>query len=241
MIYHPYLIPDRIDKNELLDRDEIALNDAAKSFDDLRKINRFLGGVGVYNKTLFRLLRVYPPSQHISMLDVGTGSGDMSGEVLKRCRSQRMNITLTGLDVQPKFLQLAKRRHTGTNGFNLIVSDAFTMPFNDNSFDVVISNLVLHHYYDRAGELLEEMYRITRHAIVINDLLRHTIPLLFFKLYSPFFVKSPITRYDGEVSIRRAFSFSEIQRLLEGSNFTDYSFVRHWSFRFGLVIWKKRW
>lgn len=235
------LIPDRIDTDELLDKTDVDLREAAESFDDLHTINRFLGGAGVYKKTLFRILRTYPRTRHLSILDVGAGSGDMSADILKRCRSHINSVTLTGLDVQHKFLRLVRQRQAPVNNIDLVASDAMTMPFIDNSFDVVISNLVLHHFYDTADELLCEMYRVARHAVVVNDILRHRMPLLFFKIFSPLFVDSPITQYDGEVSLRRAFSFAEIRRLLHGTDYTDYYFVKHWSFRFGLVIWKKRW
>lgn len=196
--------------------------------------------MGIYKKSLFRILRNYPRHERLSILDVGTGSADLSTEVLRRCRT-RYPATLTGLDVQPQFLALAKHRYSGNGELNLVASDALSMPFIDNSFDIVISNLVLHHFYEQAGELLEEMFRVARFAVVVNDLLRHSIPLTFFRLFSPLFIRSSITKNDGEISIRRAFTFSEVRRLMQDRRFEDYYFVRHWSYRFGLVIWKKRW
>ncbi len=235
------LVPERIENEEILDRDEIPIREVEKTFDDLLRINRFFGGFGVYKKTLYKLLHGYPRDRRLSLLDIGAGSADLAFTILRNFKLQHDNFALTGLDVKHRFLQLAKHRNPDNSQLNFIVSDAFKMPFKDNSFDIVISNLLLHHYYDRALELMSEMYRVARYAVVINDLLRHRIPLLFFKLFSSMFVRSPITQNDGIVSLRRAISFSEIRQILGSSNFADYNFVRHWSFRFGLVIRKKQW
>lgn len=239
------LVPERVETEEILDRDEIPIPEVEKIFDDLLRINRFFGGFGVYKKTLYKLLKGYPRDRRLSLLDIGTGSAELAFTILNNFKLQYDNFddnfALTGLDVKHRFLQLAKQRNPDNSQLNYIVSDAFRMPFKDNSFDIVISNLLLHHYYNRALELVSEMYRVARYAVVINDLLRHRIPLLFFKLFSPMLVRSPITQNDGIVSLRRAISFSEIRQILGSSNFTDYNFVRHWSFRFGLVIRKKQW
>ncbi len=236
-----FLVPERVEKDELLDREDVDIDSAVESFNDLRRINYYLGGIGVYKKALFRILRNYPRDQALSILDVGTGSGDLSAEISHWCSKQQIDAAITGLDIQPRFLQLAQQRHTANGQLQLIASDALNMPFQDNSFDIVISNLVLHHFYDRAENLLNEMFRVARDAVVVNDLSRHSVPLLFFKIFSPLFVRSPVTRYDGEVSLRRAFSYSEIYRFLKNSSFSNYKLMRHWSFRFGLVLWKTKW
>lgn len=235
------IVPDRIETEEILDRDELPIQMIEETFDDLRIINRYFGGFGVYKKTLYKLIQSYSHDRHISILDVGAGSAEITCAVLNGFGFHSDNIAITGLDVQHRFLQLARRRNPKNPQLNLITSDAFRMPFKDNSFDIVISNLFIHHYYERTLELIAEMHRVARYAVVINDLIRHRIPLIFFKLFSSLFVQSPVTKYDGIVSLRRAFSSTEIRKLIESSNYLDYYFVTHWSFRFGLVIRKKRW
>jgi len=239
MIHHSVLVPERIEKPELLDQNDVDFISAVESFNDLYRINRYLGGIGVYRKSLFRLIRDHPSNTKLRILDVGAGSSDMAVDVLKKSFAQKKNAMITGIDIQPGFVRLAKRNYAHVDRLYHVVSDAFRLPFNDNSFDFVISNLVLHHFHSNARSLLNEMYRVSKKAVIVNDLLRHKIPLTFFKVFSPFIARSPITKYDGEVSLRRAFSYKEIHRLLERSNFKHYSIIRHWSFRFGLVIWKE--
>ncbi len=232
------LIPKRVEKEEKLDRNDVAIKDVKESFNDLHRINRYLGGVGVYRKSLYTLIRENPSGEKLRILDVGTGSSDLTVEVLREAQKIHNNVSITGLDLQHRFLDLAKKNHGNIDRLHLVVSDAFQMPFHDNAFDFVISNLVLHHFYNRADRLLNEMYRVSSRAVVINDLLRHRVPLLFFKLFAPVITRSHITQYDGEVSLRRAFSLPELRTLLEQSHFDHYTLKKHWSFRFGLIIRK---
>ncbi len=236
------IVPERIENEEILDRDDVPVHEVVDCFDDLKKVNLYFGGIGVYKKTLLRVICTYKRENPISLLDVGAGSADMAHQILKRYNSEYKKIKVTVTDIQSNFLQLGKQLNSNDdNRFSMVASDAFRLPFRDNSFDIVTSNLLLHHFYDDALNMIHEKYRVARHLVIINDLLRHRIPILFFKLFSPVLARSPITRYDGNVSLRRSFSMSEIRRLLESSNYSDYYFVRHWSFRFGLVLWKKRW
>ncbi|MGZ4808839.1 MAG: hypothetical protein ACXV7D_05860, partial [Thermoanaerobaculia bacterium] len=56
----PLLTPPRIDEPELLDEHDAPRADVERSLRDLRRINRYLGGVGIYRRVLARLLGERP-------------------------------------------------------------------------------------------------------------------------------------------------------------------------------------
>ncbi len=87
-----------------------------------------------------------------SLLDVGCGTG-IATELFP-CKK-------TGIDPSADLLKSAK--------FKTIVGKAESLPFPDNSFDIVISLTAVHNFDDsRKG--LEEMRRVSRRDMVISVL-----------------------------------------------------------------------
>ena len=93
-----------------------------------------------------------PPNA--SVLDVGCGDGRISSLI----RSRREDVTVRGIDVLVR------------NSALIPVSkfDGETIPFGDNSFDVVMFVDVLHHTADPMV-LLREAARVARSSILLKD------------------------------------------------------------------------
>ena len=51
----------------------------------------------------------------------------------------------------------------------------------------------------------------------MNDLVRHSLPLAFFRLTRPIFARSYLTRYDGQASLRRCYTMEEMQSIVAGT------------------------
>jgi SAM-dependent methyltransferase len=94
------------------------------------------------------------PPRGARWLDVGCGTGAFSELVLSRCSPSG----LAGVDPSPEQID-----HVGKllPGHTFEVADSAAMPFDDNSFDVVASALVLHFVADRA-KAFAEMKRVLR-------------------------------------------------------------------------------
>ena len=82
------------------------------------------------------------------ILDAGCGSGPLAAELVSR------GADVTGFDGSPAMIDLARRRLGGT--VPLTVHDlAEPLPYEDESFDVVVASLVLHYLEDWDGPLAE--------------------------------------------------------------------------------------
>jgi ubiquinone/menaquinone biosynthesis C-methylase UbiE len=81
-------------------------------------------------------IRMFRPSQGMSILDVGCGTGSHL-ELY-----QRYKCHLYGLDLSPSMLAVARERLGDTARLDL--GDATDMPYEDDEFDLVISMLSLH-------------------------------------------------------------------------------------------------
>lgn len=210
--------------DELLDVGAAPPAEAARSLADLRRINRWLGGRAVLLGMLDAEVR-RAGIERFSMLDVGAASGDLAAAVVERFPRARVVLC----DLKP--------RHLDGSRLERVAADAARLPFSERSFDFVAVSLLLHHFRDEdAARLLAGLGRLARHAVLVNDLERHWLPLLFIRVTAPLFARSSITRHDAPASIRQAFCPGELTALARAAGFRDAAVRRHWPwFRLSLV------
>lgn len=103
-----------------------------------------------------------------SVLDIGTGTGAWIASLNKKNISKAY-----GIDFSKKMLKQAKKNHSGID-FKLANAESLSK-FEDNSFDVVTASFVLHGVKkDKREKLLNEMKRISKKYVVLNDFIGKT-------------------------------------------------------------------
>lgn len=215
------LTPERVDTEELLDEHDAPRAEMERSLRDLRRINRWLGGVSIYR----RLLERAAPLR--SVVDVGAGTADQVGSV-----DVPMRIALDF-----KFDHLTYLRDAPVHR---VVGDARHLPFRDDSIDAVTSAHFFHHFSPEDNVvILREALRVARKAVVINDTRRHYAPLLFIRLVSALRLVGRITRYDGPASVRRGYTIAEARAIAQRTGAGRAEVRRAFPFRFGLLLWKQ--
>jgi ubiquinone/menaquinone biosynthesis C-methylase UbiE len=122
------------------------------------RYNRHANGLwsSVYRRPAADIARVAPSGAEV--LDVGTGPGRLLVELARR----RADLGLTGLDVSADMVAHAARNLAPySDRARAVVGDAAGLPFPDDSFDLVISSLSVHHWPDvEAGAA--ELARVLR-------------------------------------------------------------------------------
>ena len=81
--------------------------------------------------------------------------------------------------------------------------------------------------------------RVSRCAVLINDLIRH--PLHLALVYAGFaLMRSHVSRVDGVASVRRAYTPVEIREMLAPILSSDerLEISTHYLFRMGVIVWK---
>src|SRR5688500_17474518 len=165
------LRPDRTDEEELMDRPGHDPAVLADNLNDLRLVNRWLGGAKLTVQALERLLGPQRP-EPLCILDVGAGGGDIARVVAGWARRRSRSALVVAADLSHEILSIAAR-HGRAGALRFAVCDGLRLPFADGQFDVAVSSLMLHHLRPAAAvAVLKEMRRVARLGVVVNDIVR---------------------------------------------------------------------
>jgi len=100
-------------------------------------------------------LTLYPPRNNLSVLDIGCGTGT------QLALYQRPGCSLTGLDLSPAMLAVARRKLGAAAELHL--GDASQLPFPEALFDLVTIVLVLHEMpFLLRSAVLQECSRVVK-------------------------------------------------------------------------------
>jgi SAM-dependent methyltransferase len=196
----------RTDAVELLDSGRLSSSEVAANLADLARLNRLPGGTDASVRAIERLA---DSGNALRVLDVGTGAGDMPVAFARR------GWGVVAVDHNPAVLAVARSRLAGTARVELVQAEAVDLPLDDGSVDVAHGSLLLHHLAPaEAAQALREMRRVARLGVVVNDLRRGLLPLAATWVTVLALGRSPVTRADGVVSARRAYTLAELDDLL---------------------------
>lgn len=214
------LVPARLDTPELLDDHDAPPDDVDRSLRDLRRINRWLGGIPIYRRLLRRFAAIR------SVLDVGAGSADCL---------ERTHLPLRiALDFKIDHLVLSRDTR-----IRRVVGDAARLPFLNHAVDVVTSAHFFHHFTaEENTTILRESLRVARKGVAVNDTRRHYVPLLFVHLIGTLRLVGRITRFDAPASIRRGYTVAEARAIAERTGAPRIQVKRAFPFRFAILLWK---
>ena len=198
------LTPPRRRGVEILDSPDVDPRLVTRSLADVARANALFGGVSSAVAELMTVLRNSP--EVTTLLDVGTGLGDIPRRARELARRNGVELTTIGLDWA---VELARASRPSLD-FS-VCADALRLPFADHSIDVVMCSQVLHHFSGGdAGVLLREMNRVARVRVIVSDLRRSWIAAAGLWLASFPLRFHAVSRHDGVVSVLRGFTPEEL-------------------------------
>lgn len=216
----------RVVTPELLDSDAGTPDEITVALADLRRINRWFGGIGTTRKMIERVAR-QTGRREFSLLDVAAGSGYVPEAVARVLARKGIRLDITLADRSPA--------HIGACA-NGISADAAALPFRDRSFDLVSCSLFAHHLApDELVRFAAEGLRVCRTAMLINDLRRNALFLALVYAGFPLF-RSRFTRHDAPASVRAAYTEAEIAEILSAAPAARIEVHRSYLFRMGIIL-----
>ena len=202
--------------------------EVAASLSDLNRINRWFGGISTTTSMIRRVAQKLGVLS-LSMLEVAAGSGYVPERARQKLVHDGIELKVTLLDRAPSHL---------VNGNRAIAGDVLALPFRDASFDLVGSVIFLHHLSpEQVIQSVNEALRVSRTAVLINDVVRHPMHLALVYAGLPLF-RSRLTHHDAPASVRQAYTTAEIRDLLKRTSAARVEIHRHYLFRMGVMVWK---
>ena len=187
-----------------MDRPGVDVGDFRANFDDIEFANRHFGGSSpVTREVLSRVTSLGT----LGVLDVGCGSADIARALV---RAEATSVTIVALDSNAQILAIARERTPASAPITFVHADGGALPFDDASFDIAMCNLALHHFEPPAAvALLRELRRVSRVTPLVCDLVRSRVAFAGAWLFARILAKNRLTKHDGPLSVRRAYTPSE--------------------------------
>jgi ubiquinone/menaquinone biosynthesis C-methylase UbiE len=198
-------------------------------------VNRWLGG---RRALLHHLGALLPAQGRAEVLDVGTGSGDLPRAIADHARDSRRPIRIVATDNHPQILDVARTHCASYPEIEVQRADALALPFADDAFDVALLSMVLHHL-EGADQVhaLRELARVSRRGVIVGELERSRINYLGARLLSATVWRgNRLTRHDGPLSVKRAFTPGELLRIAGEAGLRKARVYRHVFYRLVLLI-----
>jgi SAM-dependent methyltransferase len=172
------------------------------------------------------------------IVDFGCGSGDVLKYIARWARSNKFQVKLTGIDRNPDAIQYLNKNCSDYPEISGIASDYKDFLETGPKIEIVHCSLFCHHLDDNELiELFRYLKIYVRDGFVINDLQRSSIAYYSVWFLTRLLRGSALSQHDGPVSVLRAFTRTELEKLLQTSGVSEISIQWRWAFRY-LVIAK---
>jgi hypothetical protein len=195
---------------ELLDDPAADPAMVAESLRNVARANRWFGGAAAIRFGLSRALGEIPRGTSLSLLDLGTGLGDLPRVAVRWGAAREIRMVPVGLELNRSAAALAR-----STGLATAVGCAGVPPVRDKGVDVVLLSQVAHHLTaESVVHLFRTCDRMARRAVIVADLRRHPLAVPSFWCGGRLLGFDPVTLTDGVTSIRRGFSRGELLDLM---------------------------
>lgn len=202
------LVPKRRRGVEYLDDPATDASLLTRSLSDVARSNALFGGASAVLAELDDAFRLVTPDA--TLLDVGTGIGDIPAAARDRALRRGVRLATFGLDGAEALAAASRERTTAA-----LCADARLLPFADRSIDIVICSQTLHHFQDpEARRVIAELDRVARVRVIIADIRRSWLAAAGIWVASFPLRFHPVSRHDGVVSVLRGYTTGELRDLV---------------------------
>ena len=235
--HEPWWVPKRRHEPELIDFFDQPVSDLRKAFREIATFNRLFGGTSV---VIDHLSRLAPPKQEpLSILDVASGFGDIPREMLRWAKTQDIQARIVCLDANRRMLELAKEESDSNPNLSFVEADARCLPYPDDTFDFATCSLALHHFDDQTAlTIIREMIRVSKRAVIVNDLRREYLPASLIWLITRALFMNRLVRHDAHLSVLKARTMREYRALAQAVAGPRGQVFKHAFWRAAIVVRK---
>jgi 2-polyprenyl-3-methyl-5-hydroxy-6-metoxy-1,4-benzoquinol methylase len=230
------LFPRRSLELERLDTEPLDPETAARVFQNLETINRWLGGVRATLRHFARFSKVWKSGEQIRILDWGTGGADVPRALARWARRRGHDLHIVGIDQDAVTAQCARRACRDYPEIEIVHADARSFTADPGSFDYAISSLTLHHLSpETIIDVLRSSDRLVKRGMVMNDLRRSWRAWAWIWILSRLCRWHSMVRHDGPLSVRRAYTKKELAGFAQAAGLPYLKTQAHFGHRLTLA------
>lgn len=219
-------------ERELMDDPLLADKDLREALQDISKVNKWLGGDRITSHAVSSILKKHPSKTHWTIADIGCGDGEMLRILSKKFENFGPTFSFTGIDISEQSLEMARSSSKDFKNI-LFKNENILTAKTDEVYDITLCTLTLHHIpEEQLISFVKGMIQRTKYDIIINDLQRSKMAYHLFTLISRIFIKSPIAKNDGLVSIASAFKRNDLEKYAQVLGLHQHSISWKWAFRY---------
>lgn len=169
---------------------------------DIARLNRVGGGHGALHRALAHVLPERGAPAPLTLLDIGTGAGDLPRAAVRWAARRGIPLRAVGLERHRTAARLAQ----GAD-LPMVVACGGAPPLAPRSVDLVLVSQVAHHLdHPSLVALLAACDRIARRGVMILDLRPSRTAAFLLRLGAPLLRLHPVTVADGITSLARGFA-----------------------------------
>jgi len=193
---------------ELLDRPDADPVAVRTSLGNIARANRWFGGSAAMIHGVESLLSG-AATHPVTLLDLGTGAGDIPATLRAWGRDQGRTVRTFGLERLRPAAALAR-----SGALPVALGCASALPFGTGAVDVVTLSQLLHHFEREAAvRILREAARVARRGVVVADLVRSRAAATLFGIGARILGFDQHTVMDGITSVGRGYTLDEMAEL----------------------------
>lgn len=227
---------ERSTEKELMDDLSLDEGQIKSILKDITQANKWLGGIKITVKALDRIFKEHPRESY-KIVDIGCGDGSMLRAVADHCAKKHIQTQLIGLDLNEKSINLAKEYSYSYTNITYRIQDVLSLEPEEFHCDILLCTLTLHHFSEpQIHAFMKKFALLTTIGVVVNDLDRNKIGFVLFKVFSQLFMKTPIARHDGLVSIKSGFVKKDFHIFSRSVPTMNYKVRWRWAFRYEWIL-----
>ncbi len=229
-VSRPTLSPSAIG-TEILDDPDADSAVVARMLREIARLNRWFGGCAAVRRGMEWLFDGDSPNT-VSLLDIGTGAGDVPLDVVRWGRRRSTTVRAFGVERIRAAGELARDA-----GVPVMMACAGALPVRDHSVDIVIASQLAHHLSDDSVvKLMADATRLARRGVIIADLHPSRAAETALRVGGPLIGLGSSTIDDGVTSLRRGFTVARMRALCERAGIAAH-IERAWGSRV-VAVWR---
>lgn len=230
-------LSNRAAEAEYMDDFTIGGEELGEALRHLRLLNRIFCASGPALYGVKRLWAEAGKPGKLSVLDIGSGSGDVNRALLRWAERNRVELRIELIDATEEACAEARRIFAREPRVTVTLGDLFDLP--ERRADIATASQFVHHFADeRLPEALRMLLRASRLGAVVSDIHRHPVAWSAVWVATRLLSRNRYIRHDGPLSVAKGFRAADWRRLQR--ELPDVRLQARWRplFRYAVMVAK---